>query len=82
MSNKKTKITSEVQEEILTSEVQEVEKAGTITMDEYLKKVKVNPLLVASFTYEGKYNHPEMLEPKTVDDWAKAFEAQSKRTYS
>jgi heme-binding NEAT domain protein len=81
-NNKDKKVTSEVQEYEQTSEVQETVKAGMITMDEYLKQVKVNPLLVASFTYEGKFNHPEMLEPKTADGWTEAFEAQSKRTYN
>lgn len=73
--------TSEVQEklpeEVSTSEVQ----LDTLTLDEYLAKVPVNPGLVASFKYEGSTRFPETLEPKTMDEWKTAFEVQSARIY-
>lgn len=51
-----------------------------LTLEEYLGKVQVNVGLVASFKYEAS-KVPEVLEPKHKEDWAKAFEAQSKRAY-
>mgnify|MGYP007079353726 FL=1 len=76
----KRRRTSEVKEEVAnqvsTSEVE----VDTLTLDEYLSKVKVNPGLVASFKYEATKD-ASMLEPKTEDGWKSAFEAQSNKTY-
>ena len=72
--------TSEVKENlsnlVSTSEVE----VDTLTLDEYLAKVKVHPGLVASFKFEAKRTGSG-LEPKTMEDWKRAFEAQSNRIY-
>lgn len=72
--------TSEVgkvdQKDLSTSEV----LADTLTLDEYLNKVKVNPGLVTSYKHEAA-KHPDMLVPKTVDDWAAAFYDQAHKVY-
>jgi hypothetical protein len=76
MTQKKN--TSEDREEKVTSEVQEVEKADIISLDEYLNKVIVNPGLVASFKVEPLNS----LEDKTEEQWTKAFKVQSARVYN
>lgn len=75
---KDQKFTSEVQPEKQTSEVQESPKAGTISLDDYLKKVAVYPGLIASFKVEKENDFSD----KTEEDWAKAFEVQSNRVYN
>jgi 4-aminobutyrate aminotransferase-like enzyme len=56
-------------------------EADKITLDEYLKRHRVNPGLVASFVYEANANQGGLV-PQTEEDWAKQLEAQSNRTYS
>lgn len=56
-------------------------EADKITLDEYLKRFRVNPGLVASFTYEAR-NMSGGLEPRTEEDWKLAIDAQSNKTYS
>ena len=53
---------------------------GFLTLDEFIKKGNVNLGTAASFKFEAQ-NNPDALLPKSEDDWAAAFEAQSKRIY-
>ncbi len=74
------KQTSEAKtDEVKTLSTSEV-KVDTLTLEEYISQVKINPGLVVSFKYEASKNR-HLLEPKSKEDWQLAFEAQSKRTY-
>jgi hypothetical protein len=59
----------------------EVPPEALITLEEYLKEEAVNEYLLASFTYEGKFNEPSLLLPKSKDGWKRALQAQSNRVY-
>lgn len=80
MSQGKKKTTSEVKssapKKVSTSEVQ----ADTLTLNEYLEKVKVSTGLVASFRVEiGR--KPSLADPKTAEEWKATLDRQSKKVY-
>lgn len=52
-----------------------------LTLDEYVKAVKVNAGTVASFKFEAERKDKTLLEPKTAEDWGKALKAQTKKIY-
>lgn len=55
----------------------EVEGNGDIlTFDEFIKEVKPNPGLIASFKLETSD-----LDPRTLDSWRAALESQSLKVY-
>ncbi|MFS8214819.1 hypothetical protein [Paenibacillus sp. S29] len=51
-----------------------------VTLDDYLSRVQVHMGLVASFRYEAR-SKPELLQDKTDEQWAKAFNQQSETQY-
>lgn len=97
MTTRKRKVTSEVPtsevptSEVATSEVGQVEQKEvstsevevatiTLTFDEYCQKVRVNPGLQVSYQVEARLT-PEMLLPKTEEEWKLAFYDQSHKVY-
>lgn len=51
-----------------------------MSMDAFLKEVKLHPGLIASYRYEAQFDE-DMLRPKTFEGWEEAFDKQSKRQY-
>lgn len=49
-----------------------------LTLEEYVEKAKPHAGLVASFKVE---NASEGLKPRSIDEWARAFEDQSNKVY-
>jgi len=73
MSTKRKQSSEAKSSEVRTSE-------AVLDFDQYVAEAKVNRGLVASFKYEARKD-ASLLEPKTKEDWDKAFQAQSARVY-
>ncbi|WP_308722500.1 hypothetical protein [Paenibacillus polysaccharolyticus] len=75
-------MTDDTKKEQMQPAQETVKKKGgeTVTLEDYLSRVKVHMGLVASFRYEARSN-PELLKDKTDEQWAATLERQSKAQY-
>jgi hypothetical protein len=64
--------------QVNTSEEEMVVPEGLVTLEDYVKEKSPNPGLVASFKAEPANNADK---PRSVVDWDKDFDIQSKRVY-
>lgn len=80
MAQKNSTRTSEVEKLEAVAPTEETPVIEKITFVDYLKTHEVNPLLVASFSYEAS-KVPGGTDPRTEDEWTKDLETQSKRVY-
>lgn len=83
MSTKKTapkKSTSEVKKEVDLGVSPSTSEVVILTLNEYLATADVHPGLIASYRWEARKDW-RMAEPRTLEEWVKAFELQSKQRY-